>query len=332
MGMSDSVSCVFRTTVVKAGSRFGHVAALLLLVPALVLPTAAAAVPFVPDATSQLVVNASGQIVISNVVGTNSIGADPPEVVTARGTFDTGASATTLGVSPTTVIAPTTITGLGVASVGGSARATAASPAQSGEGAAATASAHLIYFVGVVPLVPLPPGAPPVDIDVGFTLLGSAHGEGGGGFGFAQINVGIGINGAFTGGAFTQSMLAGELFDTRTLSLDLSDGFEDLLRIDLQASGAVSVGASFNLPTAVPGESSGFFTAFADPDFRIDPSYPFRDSLQLVFSPNLAPARVPAPGTLWLVALGLLGVGWLAARRTRTAHDALLAPRARLSP
>lgn len=79
--MSASVSCVFRATVIRALS-----AALLLLVPALVLATAAAAVPVVPDAFNQFTVNASGQIVVSNVVGTNSIGADPPEFVSGRGT------------------------------------------------------------------------------------------------------------------------------------------------------------------------------------------------------------------------------------------------------
>jgi hypothetical protein len=94
----------------------------------------------------------------------------------------------------------------------------------------------------------------------------------------------------------------------------------------LAASGTIAITGE-----AVQGTLlSAAYSATADPTIVIDPSFPFRDDFELLFSPNLSvvsgpgPSPAPAPETLEMT---LLGMGVLALARWRVGRR--LAPPSR---
>jgi hypothetical protein len=231
------------------------------------------------------------------------------------------ANADTLGFFSTSVPAPGALTLKDLGQAHADAAVSIASGPQYGLAIRADARARLLYYIEVVPVVALPPGfSAPLPIDIHYALNNSGFAVGGGFTVFSRISVSV--NGFNMGGAFTDSQNgSGSVTNTRTVTVVVGtpDPIPDLLVVDLEASGSVSIGDHPLTP-----DPAGSFTVNADPTFEISPDFPFRDWFILAYSPNLAPAAVPEPGTLLLIGISgpiLLGYGlrqWTHGKRRRT--------------
>lgn len=293
----------------------GTIAWLTVALLASVVTATTSASLVVPDAVTLIVAadDDLGTVSHSNVTGTSSVYTKSIVDSGAGELTTTAAGAGTLGFFSTHVIAPDLLSNLGQVAVQGSVTGIATGVSGNrGISGQAGASASLVYYVGVIPRGPAPAGVV-VPIEVSFHIGGALSAAPfGGGFTFAQI--GVTVDGFNRDGAFTEFVGTNASLDgIRTLRINTGDGFRDLLRISLIARG--SVAAQSNPDNRLV---DGYFAATADPTFRIDPNFAYRDAFELVYSPNLAPVAVPEPGSLALFGTGALGLLGYARRRRRT--------------
>ena len=199
--------------------------------------------------------------------------------------------------------------------------------------AGAESSATLNFFMEAIEISTPPESVQFVEILVEGVLAARAAANGDSSNG-ATISVGAGasisLGGSATVGAgcansgstcITSQQVQGQSSSSPGIlvaDISLPYSFEFLVPIaqvvtgSLSASGAVSI-----VGEPADGASlTALYSATADPTIMIDPSFPFKDDFDLIFSPNLSigspgPGPAPAPSTLLeiVTGMGVLALG-----------------------
>jgi len=204
--------------------------------------------------------------------------------------------------------------------------------------AGAESSATLNFFMEAIEISTPPESVQFVEILVEGVLAARAAANGDSSNG-ATISVGAGasisLGGSATVGAgcansgstcITSQQVQGQSSSSPGIlvaDISLPYSFEFLVPIAQVVTGSLSASGTVSIvgEPADGASLTALYSATADPTIMIDPSFPFRNDFELIFSPNLSigsaePSPAPAPSTLLEIVMGM-GVLALGRRRRR---------------
>jgi len=205
--------------------------------------------------------------------------------------------------------------------------------------AGAESSATLNFFMEAIEISTPPESVQFVEILVEGVLAARAAANGDSSNG-ATISVGAGasisLGGSATVGAgcansgstcITSQQVQGQSSSSPpgilVADISLPYSFEFLVPIAQVVTGSLSASGTVSIvgEPADGASLTALYSATADPTIMIDPSFPFRNDFELIFSPNLSigsaePSPAPAPSTLLEIVMGM-GVLVLGRRRRR---------------
>lgn len=202
--------------------------------------------------------------------------------------------------------------------------------------AGAESSATLNFFMEAIEISTPPESVQFVEILVEGVLAARAAANGDSSNG-ATISVGAGasisLGGSATVGAgcansgstcITSQQVQGQSSSSPGIlvaDISLPYSFEFLVPIAQVVTGSLSASGTVSIvgEPADGASLTALYSATADPTIMIDPSFPFKDDFDLIFSPNLSigspgPGPAPAPSTLLEI---VMGMGVLALGRWR---------------
>jgi len=199
--------------------------------------------------------------------------------------------------------------------------------------AGAESSATLNFFMEAIEISTPPESVQFVEILVEGVLAARAAANGDSSNG-ATISVGAGasisLGGSATVGAgcansgstcITSQQVQGQSSSSPGIlvaDISLPYSFEFLVPIAQVVTGSLSASGTVSIvgEPADGASLTALYSATADPTIMIDPSFPFKDDFDLIFSPNLSigspgPGPAPAPSTLLeiVTGMGVLALG-----------------------